>query len=95
MEQRTLFDREPVDVPLAARVRPRDLSEFFGQTHLLGPGMVLRQLIEEDRVSSMIFWGPPGGASASGRCSLSMRSTGSTAPSRTRSCRLWKRAPSC
>ncbi len=60
MEQSTLFDRAPLDTPLAARVRPRTLSEFCGQTHLLGPGMVLRQLIEEDRVSSMIFWGPPG-----------------------------------
>lgn len=60
MDQATLFDREPRDVPLAARVRPRSLEEFCGQTHLLGEGMVLRQLIEEDRVSSMIFWGPPG-----------------------------------
>ena len=46
--------------PLAARMRPRDLSEFVGQTHLLGKGCILRRLIEEDRVTSMIFWGPPG-----------------------------------
>ena len=46
--------------PLAARLRPRDLSEFVGQTHLLGEGKVLRRLIESDRISSMIFWGPPG-----------------------------------
>ncbi|MBR1671355.1 MAG: replication-associated recombination protein A [Fretibacterium sp.] len=59
MEQRTLFERE-ADQPLAARLRPRSLEEFVGQTHLLGPGKVLRRLIEEDRVSSMIFWGPPG-----------------------------------
>jgi len=46
--------------PLAARVRPRTLEEFVGQTHLLGEGKVLRRLIESDQVSSMIFWGPPG-----------------------------------
>ena len=38
----------------------RDSSEFAGQSHLLGPGKVLRRLIESDRISSMIFWGPPG-----------------------------------
>ncbi len=59
MEQTTLFGGG-VSEPLAARLRPRDLDEYVGQTHLLGPGMVLRRLIEEDRVSSMIFWGPPG-----------------------------------
>ena len=59
MEDRTLFEQE-ADQPLAARLRPRTLEEFVGQTHLLGPGKVLRRLIEEDRISSMIFWGPPG-----------------------------------
>ncbi len=59
MEQMSLFDRE-VPQPLAARLRPRDLDEFVGQTHLLGRGKVLRRLIESDQVSSMIFWGPPG-----------------------------------
>ena len=43
-----------------ARMRPQTLDEFVGQKHLLGPGKVLRRLIESDRVSSMIFWGPPG-----------------------------------
>lgn len=47
-------------MPLAARLRPRDLDEYAGQSHLLGEGKVLRQLIESDMVSSMIFWGPPG-----------------------------------
>ncbi|MCD8307341.1 MAG: replication-associated recombination protein A [Clostridia bacterium] len=56
---RTLFTRDE-DQPLAARIRPRDLDEYVGQKHLLGPGKVLRRLIEEDRISSMIFWGPPG-----------------------------------
>ncbi len=46
--------------PLASRLRPQSLEEFAGQTHLLGPGKVLRRLIEGDTVSSMIFWGPPG-----------------------------------
>lgn len=59
MEQQTLFGGDNTR-PLAARLRPRDLSEFVGQTHLLGEGKVLRRLIESDRISSMIFWGPPG-----------------------------------
>ncbi len=46
--------------PLASRMRPLDLSEFAGQKHLLAPGKLLRNLIEQDKVSSMIFWGPPG-----------------------------------
>ena len=46
--------------PLAARLRPRDLSEFVGQTHLLGKGKVLYNIIESDKISSMVFWGPPG-----------------------------------
>lgn len=59
MEQMTLFDRE-MPQPLAARLRPQNLEEYAGQTHLLGKGKVLRRLIESDQVSSMIFWGPPG-----------------------------------
>jgi putative ATPase len=46
--------------PLAARMRPRDLSEFVGQTHVLGPGQLLRRAIEADRIQSLIFYGPPG-----------------------------------
>ena len=46
--------------PLADRMRPRNLKEFVGQSHLLGPGALLRKAIEEDRLFSMIFWGPPG-----------------------------------
>ncbi len=46
--------------PLAARMRPRDLSEFAGQTHILGPGQLLRRAIEADRIQSLIFYGPPG-----------------------------------
>ena len=59
MEQSSLF---AVDLPepLAARIRPRTLDEIAGQKHILGDGKILRRLIEQDMVSSMIFWGPPG-----------------------------------
>lgn len=60
MEQLSLFDTEAVYDPLASRMRPEDLDEFVGQTNLLGKGKLLRQLIEQDRIPSMIFWGPPG-----------------------------------
>jgi putative ATPase len=68
----TLFDEDPdaaggrrEDVPgaarpLAARARPRDLREFVGQEHLLGPGSALRSAIEQGRVHSMLLHGPPG-----------------------------------
>ena len=59
MEQQTLFGGE-VARPLASRMRPRTLEEFFGQEKLLGEGKILRQLIDSDNVPSMIFWGPPG-----------------------------------
>ena len=57
--QPTLFE-SGVPQPLAERLRPRDLDEFCGQEHLLGEGKVLRRMIENDAVGSMIFWGPPG-----------------------------------
>lgn len=60
MEQMTLFDNRKEDAPLASRLRPASLADFVGQEHLLGPGRMLRQLIEKDQISSMIFWGPPG-----------------------------------
>ena len=46
--------------PLAARMRPRNLDEYIGQTHILGPGHLLRRAIEADRIQSLIFYGPPG-----------------------------------
>ncbi|HEU5123928.1 MAG TPA: replication-associated recombination protein A [Verrucomicrobiae bacterium] len=46
--------------PLAARMRPRSLDEYVGQTHILGPGNLLRRAIEADRIQSLIFFGPPG-----------------------------------
>lgn len=46
--------------PLAARMRPRSLDEFVGQEQIVGPGTVLRAAIENDDLTSVIFWGPPG-----------------------------------
>jgi len=46
--------------PLASHMRPRTLDEILGQEHLLAPGRVVRRSIEEDRITSMILWGPPG-----------------------------------
>ncbi len=58
-EQRTLMNAA-LSEPLAARLRPETIDDVVGQTHLLGPGRILRRIIEQDAVSSMIFWGPPG-----------------------------------
>jgi putative ATPase len=56
-----LFDEKiNADSPLADRLRPRTLEEFAGQEKLIGPGKLLRQLIERDEVPSLILWGPPG-----------------------------------
>ncbi|WP_367295775.1 replication-associated recombination protein A [Levilactobacillus yonginensis] len=60
MKQESLFSNQPENTPLASRVRPQDLDQFVGQQHLLGPGKILREIIENDQVSSMVFWGPPG-----------------------------------
>lgn len=60
MEQLSLFDNRDRTAPLASRLRPDDLEDYVGQEHLLGKGKLLRRLIEEDQISSMIFWGPPG-----------------------------------
>lgn len=60
MEQLSLFDDRERTAPLASRLRPDNLDEYVGQQHLVGKGKLLRRLIEEDQVSSMIFWGPPG-----------------------------------
>jgi putative ATPase len=67
MEPRDLFDRtEPRpdqsadEMPLAARMRPRTLSDFVGQDHIVGVGKLLRRAIETDELRSALFWGPPG-----------------------------------
>ncbi|MBR2713854.1 MAG: replication-associated recombination protein A [Kiritimatiellae bacterium] len=54
------IDPAATSQPLASRMRPSDLSEFVGQEHLVGEGKILRQMIERDRIPSMILWGPPG-----------------------------------
>ncbi|MDE6528272.1 MAG: replication-associated recombination protein A [Muribaculaceae bacterium] len=46
--------------PLAERLRPKNIDEYIGQTHLVGPGSVLRRMIDSGNVSSFILWGPPG-----------------------------------
>lgn len=58
MQQISLFENN--NIPLANRVRPRNLDKFVGQEHLLGEGKLLKNLIIQDQIPSMIFWGPPG-----------------------------------
>ncbi len=60
MKTPSLFDTPPVAQPLAAAMRPRNLDEYCGQEHLLGPSRPLRQAIEAGQLHSMVFWGPPG-----------------------------------
>ena len=60
MEQLTLFDNREQTTPLASRLRPDTFEDYAGQKHLIGKGKILRRLIEEDQISSRIFWGPPG-----------------------------------
>ena len=59
MSEPSLFSNT-IPQPLAARLRPETLDEYVGQTHLVGKNGILRRLIENDSIASMIFWGPPG-----------------------------------
>ena len=60
-EQMNLFTAQETHSPLASRLRPESLAEYVGQQHLVGPGRILRQLIERDQLSwNAIVWGPPG-----------------------------------
>ena len=54
------WQRDPGAVPLAERMRPKNLGEFAGQAHLVAPGRILARVAETGRVPSLIFWGPPG-----------------------------------
>ncbi len=63
------------EAPLAARMRPRSLADYIGQTHILGEGKLLRRAIEADRISSIILYGPPG----TGKTSLAQIIAASTA----------------
>src|ERR1700692_141482 len=56
----TAKSRGASNAPLAARLRPQNLAEFIGQSHILAPGQLLRRAIEADRIQSLIFYGPPG-----------------------------------
>jgi putative ATPase len=70
-----LAERLKREAPLAARMRPRTLSEFVGQEEIVGPGKLLRRAIETDRLfSSILLWGPPG----TGKTSLAQIIAGST-----------------
>ena len=68
-------DRLRSSAPLAARLRPRTIDDVVGQDHLVGPGKPLRRLVEGDRLTSAIFWGPPG----TGKTTLALAVAGSTA----------------
>ena len=59
MYQSSMFE-SPKNEPLASRMRPKNLNEVVGQSHLIGENKILRKIIESDNVPSMIFWGPPG-----------------------------------
>jgi putative ATPase len=61
-----LFDSDPPPAPLAERMRPKALDEIVGQDKAVGPGTALRRLIDDDRLPSLLLWGPPG----SGKTSL-------------------------
>lgn len=63
--EKNLFSHKKIDKakkqsPLADRIRPETLDEFVGQEHIIGKGKILRKMLEEDKLVSMIFWGPPG-----------------------------------
>ena len=56
----SLFPSTPPHIPLAERLRPQQISEVVGQSHLLGPEQALGLAFAADQAHSMIFWGPPG-----------------------------------
>ncbi len=60
MPKPTIFEKNHTGKPLAERMRPADFAHFFGQEEIVGEGKLLRQIIENDSVPSIILWGPPG-----------------------------------
>ena len=67
-------ERLRATAPLASRLRPRSLADVVGQVHLVGPNKPLRRLVEQDRLTSAIFWGPPG----TGKTTLALAVAGTT-----------------
>ena len=76
--QRTIFEQtaQPTEVPLAEKVRPRQLEDIKGHKNLLSPQAALRQMIEKDEYGSFILWGPPG----SGKTTIARLIESRTAP---------------
>src|SRR6478735_4680391 len=67
-------ERLRTQAPLAARLRPRTIDDVVGQDQLVGPGRPLRRLVDQDRLTSAIFWGPPG----TGKTTLALAVAGTT-----------------
>lgn len=66
--EQKIYSEEKKFSPLADRMRPKDLSEFVGQEHILGKGKFLRKAIENDQLTSVILWGPPGSGKTTLAC---------------------------
>ncbi|HOV15635.1 MAG TPA: AAA family ATPase, partial [Spirochaetota bacterium] len=58
--QNELFNFENVNTPLSEKLRPNELSDFVGQSSVVGEGSLLRKMIENNNLTSFILWGPPG-----------------------------------
>ncbi len=60
LNEKLVFNVNKMNQPLADKIRPKNLDEFIGQKHLVGQGKPIRLAIDQDKIFSMIFWGPPG-----------------------------------
>ena len=76
--------------PLARRMRPRSLDEFLGQEHIVGPGQLLRRMLDADRMTPALFWGPPGtGKTALAEVIAVHRGRHTSGGSSARACAAW------